>query len=132
LKDKDLWRFDPTLMDSGTEFLIDGINYGIELEVRGDNLPEDSFVLEEVHREGGPYVVHRALILAYSVASRRSYEHALDLVQRTKEIRKASNWLMLLLLVGCQINRPDREVSSDEAEAWPAERPDIVFAETSA
>jgi hypothetical protein len=77
-------------MDYMTEFFIAGIGYGIELEARGENLPEDAFVQREIERLRGSYALHRASSLTYSVASRASFEHALDLYKRMKEIRKDS------------------------------------------
>jgi hypothetical protein len=52
----------PTQIDYMTEFLIDGIRFGIELKLRGENLTEDVFVQQRIEQQGGPYVLHRALI----------------------------------------------------------------------
>ena len=45
-------------MDYGTTFVVDGICYTVELEARGDKVPEDAFVQQEIRQKGGPYVLH--------------------------------------------------------------------------
>jgi hypothetical protein len=78
---------------------------------------DEPFFQEEWHSYGGPLVLHRAAVLAYDVTSRRIYEYALILYSQISEIRKDKKLLFPILLVGCQIDRTEREISLEEARS---------------